>query len=68
MQRFLVRCFATAEVIANDEDHARQIMQDLAEKRSHQIVIAGSRGDQNGSVFAMVTIDDRADLDPIGPA
>ena len=68
MQRYSVRCFATAEVIAESEDHARQIMRDLAKKRSDHITITGSRGDKDGSVFAMVTVDERADLDHIGPA
>lgn len=66
MKRFIVRCFATAEIGADNEEHAHQILKALSEKSNHQVALFSNLQSQGGYVFAMVTVDDRADLECAG--
>lgn len=63
MKTFNIRCFGTASVSARDENHAREILNKYAKGEDYrQITLWDCKGDVNGNVFALVTIDVRDDM------
>lgn len=55
MKVYNVKCFATATVTANDEQHAREILGKLANQHN-EINIDGNRPCDDGGVYVLVTI------------
>ena len=68
MKAYSVRVFATADVCAESEEHARHILESMAEAHSKQVVLTQFKADKNAQgdwhpgVFVYCSIDQRAEL------